>query len=243
MSFVSPLSTLIVAPKWLGSKLMGFRLGGIRDSRFGTSRYVDGESIALLQMSVRGSVISPGDAEYDAARAVYNAMIDKRPAVIVQCVDVADVMAAVSFAADRDLPIAVRGGSHNAAGLGTCDDGVVIDLGRMNAVHVNPNTKRVLVEGGATWGDVDHATQPFGLAVPSGIISTTGVGGLTLGGGFGYLSRKHGLTLDNLIAADMVLGRWQLRDRQRDRAPRSLLGHPRRRRQFRGGHRVRVPGP
>jgi FAD/FMN-containing dehydrogenase len=166
---------------------------------------LDGEAIALLRMSVRGAVITPDDADYDTARAVYNAMIDKRPALIVQCVDVADVMAAVTFAGDRDLPIAVRGGSHNAAGLGTCDDGIVIDLGRMNAVHVNPNTKRVLVEGGATSGDVDHATQPFGLAVPTGLISTTGVGGLALGGGFGYLSRKHGLTLDNLVAADMVL--------------------------------------
>jgi FAD/FMN-containing dehydrogenase len=166
---------------------------------------LDGEAIALLRMNVRGNVITPDDAEYDAARAVYNAMIDKRPAVIVQAVDVADVMSAVAFAGEFDLPIAVRGGGHNAAGLGTCDDGLVIDLGRMNAVHVNPNTKRVLVEGGATWGDVDHATQPFGLAVPAGLISTTGVGGLTLGGGFGHLSRMHGLTLDNLMAADMVL--------------------------------------
>jgi FAD/FMN-containing dehydrogenase len=132
-------------------------------------------------------------------------MIDKRPALIVQCVDVADVMQGVSFAAANDLPICVRGGGHNAAGLGTCDDGLVIELSRMNAVHVNPNTRRVLVEGGATWGDVDHATAPFGLAVPCGIISTTGVGGLTLGGGFGYLSRKHGLTIDNLVSADLVL--------------------------------------
>src|SRR5829696_2350209 len=124
---------------------------------------LDSEAVALLRMSVRGSVITPDDADYDVARTVYNAMIDKRPALIVQCVDVADVMAAVVFARDNDLPIAVRGGGHNAAGLGTCDDGIVIDLGRMNAVHVNPNTKRVLVEGGATSGDVDHATQPFGL--------------------------------------------------------------------------------
>lgn len=166
---------------------------------------LDAESIALLRMSVRGSVITPEDAEYDKARAVYNAMIDKRPALVVQAVDVADVIAAVKLAGEVDLPIAVRGGGHNAAGLGTTDGGIVIDLGRMNAVHVNPNTNRVLVEGGATWGDVDHATQPFGLAVPAGIISTTGVGGLTLGGGFGYLSRKHGLTLDNLVSADLVL--------------------------------------
>jgi len=166
---------------------------------------LDGESIALMRMNVRGAVIAPDDVEYDVARTVYNAMIDKRPALIVQCADVADVMTAVRFAGEHDLAIAVRGGGHNAAGLGTCDDGLVIDLGRMKAVHVNPNTRRVLVEGGATSGDVDHATQPFGLAVPTGIISTTGVGGLTLGGGFGYLSRKHGLTLDNLVSADLVL--------------------------------------
>src|SRR5215213_4504474 len=163
------------------------------------------EAIEPLRGAVRGTVITPDDPGYDAARVVYNAMIDKRPALIVQCVDVADVMQGVSFAAANDLPICVRGGGHNAAGLGTCDDGLVIDLGRMKAVHVNPNTKRVLVEGGATWGDVDHATAPFGLAVPCGIISTTGVGGLTLGGGFGYLSRRHGLTIDNLVSADLVL--------------------------------------
>lgn len=166
---------------------------------------VTAEAIEQLRGAVRGTVVTPDDPGYDAARVVYNAMIDKRPALIVQCVDVADVMQGVSFAAANDLPICVRGGGHNAAGLGTCDDGVVIDLGRMKAVHVNPGTGRVLVEGGATWGDVDHATAPFGLAVPCGIISTTGVGGLTLGGGFGYLGRKHGLTIDNLISADMVL--------------------------------------
>jgi FAD/FMN-containing dehydrogenase len=163
------------------------------------------EAIEALRGAVRGTVIMPDDPGYDAARVVYNAMIDKRPALIVQCVDVADVMQGVSFAAANDLPICVRGGGHNAAGLGTCDDGLVIDLSRMKAVHVNPSTRRVLVEGGATWGDVDHATAPFGLAVPCGIISTTGVGGLTLGGGFGYLSRRHGLTIDNLVSADLVL--------------------------------------
>src|SRR5687768_3490481 len=121
------------------------------------------EVIEQLRGAVRGAVITPDDPGYDAARIVYNAMIDKRPALIVQCADVADVMQGVTFAATHDLPIAVRGGSHNAAGLGTCDDGIVIDLSQMNAVHVNPATNRVLVEGGATWGDVDHATQPFGL--------------------------------------------------------------------------------
>ncbi len=163
------------------------------------------EAIDALRAAVRGAVVSPDDAGFDEARTVYNAMIDKRPAVIVQAVDVADVIAGVKFAGEHDLAICVRGGGHNAAGLGTCDDGIVIDLGRMNAVRVDPRTQRVVVEGGATWGDVDHATQPFGLAVPCGIISTTGVGGLTLGGGFGYLSRGYGLTIDNLIAADLVL--------------------------------------
>lgn len=165
----------------------------------------DSAILDSLRGSVRGAVVTPDDPGYDAARTVYNAMIDKHPALIVQAVDVADVIAGVTFARDHDLPICVRGGGHNAAGLGTCDDGVVIDLGRMNAVRVDPASRRVVVEGGATWGDVDHATQPFGLAVPCGIISTTGVGGLTLGGGFGYLSRGYGLTIDNLVSVDIVL--------------------------------------
>lgn len=170
-----------------------------------TTQTLAPEAIEQLRAAVRGTVVTPDDPAYDEARTVYNAMIDKRPALIVQAVDVADVMAGVSFAGANDLAICVRGGGHNAAGLGTCDDGVVIDLGLMNAVRVNPRTRRVMVEGGATWGDVDHATQPFGLAVPCGIISTTGVGGLTLGGGFGYLSRGYGLSIDNLISADVVL--------------------------------------
>jgi FAD/FMN-containing dehydrogenase len=163
------------------------------------------EAFDGLRAAVRGAVVTPDDPGFDEARTVYNAMIDKRPAAIVQAVDVADVIAGVTFANEHDLAICVRGGGHNAAGLGTCDGGIVIDLGRMNAVRVNPKTRRVVVEGGATWGDVDHATQPFGLAVPAGIISTTGVGGLTLGGGFGYLSRGYGLTIDNLVSADLVL--------------------------------------
>ena len=158
-----------------------------------------------LHAALRGEVIAPDSAKYDEARTVYNAMIDKRPALIVRCTDVADVQAALKFATEHELRIAIRGGGHNGGGLGSVDGGLVIDLGPMNGVRVDPQARTVRVEGGATWGGVDHAAHPFGLAVPSGIISTTGVGGLTLGGGLGHLSRKHGLTIDNLLEADVVL--------------------------------------
>jgi FAD/FMN-containing dehydrogenase len=158
-----------------------------------------------LAGAVRGQVIGPADAEYDEARAVYNAMIDRRPALIVRCEDVADVIAVVEFARRRGMLLAVRGGGHNAGGLGVADDAVVCDLSAMDGVHVDPATRRVSVQGGATLGQVDHATHPFGLAVPGGIISTTGVSGLTLGGGVGYLSRRAGLSIDRLRAAEVVL--------------------------------------
>jgi FAD/FMN-containing dehydrogenase len=158
-----------------------------------------------FRASLRGKLIEPNDPGYDSARKVYNAMIDRSPALIAQCADVADVIAAVKFGSQHGLRTAIRGGGHNAAGLGVCDGGLVIDLSLINNVHVNPRKKTVLVGGGALWRDVDHATHAFGLAVPSGIISTTGVGGLTLGGGIGYLSRRCGLAIDNLLAVDMVL--------------------------------------
>ncbi|MHB8653569.1 MAG: FAD-binding oxidoreductase [Terriglobia bacterium] len=158
-----------------------------------------------LRSRFRGELIQPGDASYDSARKVYNAMIDKRPALIARCVDVADVMAAVDFGRKNKLLTAIRGGGHNGGGLGICDNGLVIDLSRMKGVHVDPAAGTVRVEGGCLWGDVDHATHPFGLAVPCGFISTTGVGGLTLGGGIGYLTRRYGLTIDNLLGVDMVL--------------------------------------
>ena len=158
-----------------------------------------------LRVRMRGEVIKPGDAEYDFARKVYNGMIEKRPALIVRCVDVADVMEAVDYGYERKIPTAIRGGGHNAAGLGICEDGLVIDLSRMKGVRVDPAARTVQVAGGCVWGDVDHATHPFGLATPSGFISTTGVGGLTLGGGIGHLTRKCGLTIDNLLSVDMVL--------------------------------------
>jgi FAD/FMN-containing dehydrogenase len=162
-------------------------------------------TIEKLKGSLRGRLITPEDDGYHEARQVYNGMIDRRPGLIAQCVDAADVIAAVNFGREQQLPLAVRGGGHNGAGLGICDDGLVIDLSRMRSVRVDPANRTVRVEGGCTWADVDHASHPFGLAVPTGFISTTGVGGLTLGGGLGYLTRRYGLTIDNLLGVDMVL--------------------------------------
>jgi hypothetical protein len=158
-----------------------------------------------LKPRLRGELLQPGDERYEAARKVYNAMIDRRPGAIARCADVADVIACVNFARENGTLLAIRGGGHNGGGLGTCDGGLVIDLSRMRGVRVDPSARTVRAEGGCTWGDVDHATHAFGLATPTGIISTTGVGGLTLGGGMGHLSRKYGLTIDNLLGADMVL--------------------------------------
>src|SRR5690348_2952922 len=158
-----------------------------------------------LRGNFRGHVIDRDDARYDEARSLYNGMIDKRPAVIARCADVADVISAVKFGRDRGLLVAVRGGGHNGAGLGSCNDGLIIDLGSMKGIRVDPERRTVRVGAGCTQGDVDHATHAFGLAVPAGIVSTTGIAGLTLGGGHGYLSRSCGLTIDNLVEADVVL--------------------------------------
>jgi FAD/FMN-containing dehydrogenase len=165
----------------------------------------DQSAIEALRQQLRGELIQPDDAGYDAARKVYNAMIDRYPRLIVRCAGVADAITCVNFAREQDLLLAVRGGGHNAGGLGVCDNGLVVDLSRMKGIRVDPKSRTARVEGGCTWGDVDHATHAFGLACPSGIIASTGVGGLTLGGGIGYLARSCGLTIDNLLAADMVL--------------------------------------
>ncbi len=162
-------------------------------------------AIDTFRAGLRGELIDPQSPGYDAARKVYNGMIDRRPRLIAKCADVADVIAAVNFARAQKLIVSVRGGGHNAGGLGVCDDGLVIDLSMLKYVRVHPATKTVVVGGGSLWGDVDHATHAFGLAVPSGIISTTGVGGLTLGGGLGHLTRRCGLSIDNLLGVDMVL--------------------------------------
>ena len=165
---------------------------------------------AALETAMRGTITAPGDPDYDDRRQLYNAMIDRHPALIARCVDAADVIAAVGHARSEGMPLAVRGGGHNGAGLGSVDAGLVIDLSGMRGVIVDPASKVARVLGGSLLGDVDHACHPFGLALPSGIISTTGVGGITLGGGLGHLTRGGGLTIDNLIAADVVLADGRL---------------------------------
>jgi FAD/FMN-containing dehydrogenase len=161
--------------------------------------------IATFKAGLRGQLIEPSDSDYVVACRVYNGMISKRPALIARPADVADVITAVNFAREQKMLVAIQGGGHNAGGLGTCDDGLVIQLNRMKGIRYDPATETVRVDGGCTWGDVDHALHAFGRAVPSGILSTTGVGGLTLGGGLGHLTRGCGLTIDNLLEADVVL--------------------------------------
>lgn len=167
---------------------------------------MDRSFIERLREEVRGEVVAPDDEAYDEARKVYNAMIDRRPAVIVRPANTGDVMTAVRLAAENDLPVAVRGGGHSVPGFGTCDGGLVVDMSSRRGVRVDPLTRRARAEGGATWGDFNAATHAFGLATTGGIISTTGVSGLTLGGGIGYLSRGLGLSCDNLVSADVVAG-------------------------------------
>jgi FAD/FMN-containing dehydrogenase len=171
---------------------------------------MDGQAIEALRGSVLGDVFTPADAGYDGARAVWNAMIDRRPSVIVRANVDADVVAAVAFAGAHRLPISVRGGAHNVAGHAVGDAGVMIDLSAMRGVRVDPERRRAWAQGGATWGDVDAATQAFGLATPGGLISDTGVGGLTLSGGIGWLRSRYGLCIDNLVSADVVTANGRL---------------------------------
>ena len=170
-----------------------------------TSAALEETAVQELASHLRGTLLRPGDAGYEQARQVYNGMINKHPALIARCVDVADVIAAVNFAREHQLTLAVRGGGHNGPGLGTCDDGLVIDLSQMKGIRVDPVARTASVAGGCTLGDVDYATHAFGLAMPSGLMATTGIGGLTLGGGIGYLARTYGLTIDNLLGVDLVL--------------------------------------
>jgi FAD/FMN-containing dehydrogenase len=171
---------------------------------------VAGPTLDELRASVRGEVVSPGDSSYEEARRVWNGAIDRRPALVVRCRGVGDVMTALGVARSHDLRVAVRGGGHNVAGFGTCDGGIVVDLSPMKGVRVDVGASTVRAEGGLTWGEFDHETQAFGLATTGGLVTTTGIAGFTLGGGIGWLMRKHGLTADNLVAADVVTADGQL---------------------------------
>jgi FAD/FMN-containing dehydrogenase len=176
-------------------------------------------SIDGLREQVRGAVLTRSDGDYDAARAVHNGMYDKHPVAVLRAEQTADVLAAVDFARDQAVDLAVRGGGHSAPGFGTADDALVIDMSPMRGVHVDPARRVARVGGGATWGDVNYAAHAFGLATPGGIVSTTGVGGLTLGGGIGYLSRGHGLSIDNLLSAEVVTADGQIRTASADQNP------------------------
>ena len=162
------------------------------------------DDVAALRTSLRGHLLDPGDDDYNAARVVWNGMIDRRPAFIACCAGVADVIQSVAFARRHALPLSIRGGGHNVAGYAVCEGGLMIDLSAMRAVRVDPGARRAWVQGGALWGDVDCETTAFGLATPGGLISQTGVAGLTLSGGFGWLRGTHGLCVDNLEAVDIV---------------------------------------
>ena len=175
----------------------------------GSGTRVSRDAIDRFSSLVRGTVLGPGDLGYDEARTVWNAMIDKSPGLVVECVQADDAAHAVRFAREHDLLVSIKGAGHNIAGNAVSDGGLLISFGRMRAVSVDPETGRVTVEPGATLGDVDQATQAHGLAIPTGINSTTGIAGLTLGGGLGWLGRRHGLTCDNLVSADVVLADGQ----------------------------------
>jgi len=174
-------------------------------------RGLDRSAVAALRKLLRGPLLQPAEPGYDEARTIWNAMITKRPALIARVSGNADVIACVNFARENGLPLSIRGGGHNIAGTALCDGGLMIDMSLRRGVRVDPTRRIVRVEGGATWGDVDHETQPFGLVVPSGIVSNTGVGGFTMGGGFGWTSRKFGYAADNLMSVDIVTADGELR--------------------------------
>jgi FAD/FMN-containing dehydrogenase len=189
-----------------------------------TSHSLGDATVTELEQGLRGRLIAPGDPDYDDARAIWNGAFDRRPALIVRCAGVADVMRAVDFARSESLPVAVRGGGHSLPGFSSADGGVVIDLSEMNAVRVDPGRGTAVAEGGATWADFDHETQRFGLAVTGGLVSSTGIAGFTLGGGIGWLMRSCGLACDNLIAADVVTADGELVHASEDENPDLLWG-------------------
>src|SRR6185503_8320431 len=176
-----------------------------------TETTLEPEAAEAFAAGVRGPVLRPGDESYDEARSIWNGLIDRRPALIVQCSGAADVVDAVNFAREQGLVLSIKAGGHNVAGNAVNDGGIVLDLSQMRGVHVDADAQTVRVQGGATWGDLDRETQLFGLAVPGGVVSTTGIAGLTLHGGVGHLRRKHGLSIDNLISVDIVNADGQFR--------------------------------
>lgn len=173
-------------------------------TREGTDALLDEAAVEELKGKLRGDLIQPGDAGYDQARMVWNGNIDRRPALIAMCMGVADVIDAVNFARENDLLVAIRSGAHSAAGHGTCDGGIIIDVSRMRGIHVDPGDRVARAEAGVLWKELDRETQVFGLATPGGVVSNTGIGGLTLGGGLGWLMGKHGFSIDNLLSVDIV---------------------------------------
>jgi FAD/FMN-containing dehydrogenase len=186
----------------------------------GAHTVLEEAAVQQLEASLHGEMFRPGHAKYDEARKVWNGMIDKRPALIVRCAGVADVIDAVKFARDHDLLVSVRGGGHNIAGKAVCNGGLMIDLSRMRSVQVDPDKRTARVEGGATLGDLDHETQAFGLATTAGVVTHTGMAGLTLGGGIGRIGRKYGLACDNVLTVDLVNAEGQfLRARYSERGP------------------------
>jgi len=170
----------------------------------GTDGVLEESIVEQLKESLRGALLRPGETGYDEARTIHNGMIDRHPAMIVRCAGVADVISSVNFARDKSLLLSVKGGGHGVAGHAICDGGIIIDLSLMNDVRVDPVRVTARASGGATWGDVDHETQAFGLATTGGVARTTGIAGFTLGGGHGYLMRRFGLACDNLVSADVV---------------------------------------
>ena len=203
---------------------------------------IDGMALEALRAGLRGEALTSGDNGYEESRAVWNGMIDEHPAVIVRASGVADVIDAVGFARERALVVTVRGGGHGVAGNALSDGGLVVDLSLMKGVRVDAESRTVRAQGGVTLGDLDRETpQAFGLAVPLGVVSKTGIAGLTLSGGMGWLRRKHGLAADNLVSVDVVTadGRFETAARKRQR--RALLGDTRRRRELRRRDVVRVP--
>jgi FAD/FMN-containing dehydrogenase len=205
-----------------------------------STKKVAPETVAALRSNLRGTVALAGEDGYDAARTIWNAMIDRRPALVARCLDAADVVHAVKLARDEGLLVAVRSGGHNIAGNAVCDGGFLIDLSLMKSIQVDPVSGTARVEPGATLADFDKEAQAFGLATPLGINSTTGVAGLTLGGGFGWTTRKFGLTIDNLISADVVTADGKLIRASNYRAPGPILGITRWWRKLRHRHILRV---